>query len=364
MRGALALIALAPAAMAANACRNSKPASSASASASPSPSPAPTTLASSGCRATALPSGIERGALSSTQTVNGREYKVYVPPSYSPSSSSDSSDDAPLPLILSFHGAGGTAASQAGLDLLTDLQFGGASYIIAYLQGTADDPSDPGHTTWEGAPGNTSDDLAFAADVLDAVEAALCVDRARVFATGKSQGGGFVNRLACDGTLSQRIAAFAPVAGAYYVDGVGEAECGARPVDGLDLDATCAPGRARIPLLAFHGGTDDIINIAGGWRAGKCLPAVRSWVEQWVARSGLDVVGDEDSGSPEGIPDSENGNTTSWGGGLVRFVYAGDEVGHDWPAAVWNKDNGDGVRAAFNATPWILGFFEAHALEA
>jgi poly(3-hydroxybutyrate) depolymerase len=312
--------------------------------------------ASSGC-GSSLPSGFERGALSTTQTTAGnRAYKVFVPTSYA--------KDTATPLILSYHGANGKMDSQAALDRLTDPFFGGATHIVVYLQGNADDASDPNHTTWQGAPGNESDDLGFTADVLDELEQKLCVDTSRVYATGKSQGGGFVNRLACDPTLSTRIAAFAPVSGAYYIDGVSKAECGSPPVDDIDLDAVCSPGRKGVPILAFHGGNDKIIDITGDWRSQKCLPDVRSWIEQWADRNGLDV----DDAKTDSIEGSDNGKVTAWGGGVVTFVYDGDDIGHDWPATIWNNDNSSDddegkVRAPFNATSLILDFFDGVVLK-
>jgi len=43
----------------------------------------------------------------------------------------------------------------------------------------------------------------------------FCIDTSRIYATGKSNGGGFVgNVLACDPALSKEFAAFAPVVSA------------------------------------------------------------------------------------------------------------------------------------------------------
>ena len=43
--------------------------------------------------------------------------------------------------------------------------------------------------------------------------------------------------------------------------------------------------------------------------------------------------------------------------GRVVLVYAGDEVGHDWPSTAENADNKGGSRAAFNASDDIIRWF-------
>ena len=56
-----------------------------------------------------------------------------------------------------------------------------------------------------------ADDVAYVSDVIDHVSAQLCVDSARVYATGFSGGARMSSLLACK--LNTRIAAIAPVAG-------------------------------------------------------------------------------------------------------------------------------------------------------
>ncbi|KAK4105568.1 hypothetical protein N658DRAFT_483032 [Parathielavia hyrcaniae] len=64
-------------------------------------------------------------------------------------------------------------------------------------------------TSTDGLPNN---DTAFTSEILDALESKLCLNSSRIFATGKSDGAGFVcNVLAYDAVLSSRIAAFAPL---------------------------------------------------------------------------------------------------------------------------------------------------------
>lgn len=65
--------------------------------------------------------------------------------------------------------------------------------------------ADQNQETWQGVPGVETDDLGFTSDILNDVQAQYCIDTDRIFATGKSQGGGFVGVLACDEDLSKRI---------------------------------------------------------------------------------------------------------------------------------------------------------------
>ncbi|KAH9889623.1 carbohydrate esterase family 1 protein [Xylariomycetidae sp. FL2044] len=288
------------------------------------------------------------GSYKTYHTAEDRKYRVWLPAKY------DNSDATPL--ILSYHGANGDIDEQIALDDLTDPLFN-SNHIVAYLQGTADDPDEPDHTTWEGAPGSKSNDIKFTQDVLDNLESKLCIDPDRIYATGKSQGGGFVGRLACDADTSKRIAAFAPVSGAYYIGQIDkEAEC-ARP----DLvTVPCDAGRADIPILAFHGGNDTTIAYHGDFRSGSCLPDVRSWARQWAERDGV-----EDTPVNSTLKGADNGVIMSYGGGLVRLVYDGDDIGHDWPSTIKNGDNsksGHGV-ASFNASSMIMEFFRGVKLE-
>ena len=70
--------------------------------------------------------------------------------------------------------------------------------------------------TWQGVPAiGYRNDVEFTTDILDEVESLYCINPSRITVTGKSDGAGFNNLLACDSILSKRIAAFAPVSGAY-----------------------------------------------------------------------------------------------------------------------------------------------------
>jgi poly(3-hydroxybutyrate) depolymerase len=205
-------------------------------------------------------------------------------------------------------------------------------------------------------PGVTTNDTQFTTDILNSVEKLYCLDPTRLTATGKSDGAGFTNVLACDTVLSSRFAAFAPVSGAYYVDTL--------PCSPFTVDIPCTPSRTNIPFLAFHGGNDTTIAFNGGERKKACLPAVTHFIQDWAQRDGLSETNDT-------IPVSSNTvlyqfGDASWDWlkhGLVGLVF--DKViGHDWPSTLPNSDNDVAGHspASFNATPIILEFFANHPL--
>jgi polyhydroxybutyrate depolymerase len=77
-------------------------------------------------------------------------------------------------------------------------------------------------------------DVSFVGQLLDHLTASMCIDEARIYATGLSNGGGMAQMLAC---REERIAAIGVVAAAPFVDA------------GCD-DA------GPMPVIAFHGTSD------------------------------------------------------------------------------------------------------------
>jgi poly(3-hydroxybutyrate) depolymerase len=189
-----------------------------------------------------------------TLTSDGRERTVqlHLPDGYR--------GDRAWPVVLVFHGRGNTGAGTeafSGLDALPA--------IVAYGNGVVG-TGDGDRQAWEGAPYSAPgvDDVAYTNDLLDTLESELCVDTRRVYATGKSNGAGFTGILACE--LSDRIAAIAPVAAAFY--GTGHPDC--------------AP-RRPVPVIEMHGTADATIPYDGD--ADRGLPAIRDWTDAWVERN-------------------------------------------------------------------------------
>jgi poly(3-hydroxybutyrate) depolymerase len=106
------------------------------------------------------------------------------------------------------------------------------------------------------------EDLGYVRDVLADLNNTVCVDPTRVYATGHSNGGGFLDTIACSST-SDYFAAFAPASGSFYTDN--------RP------DSPCTPARLPVPMLEFHGGADTSVNYTGGQGEGGIEPAIPDW---------------------------------------------------------------------------------------
>lgn len=281
---------------------------------------------------------VQPGNWQDGKTPEGREYRIWVPNNYD--------QQIPAPVILSYHGASSNINKRIKEDRLSDTKFN-KDHIVVYLQGVRREPDNPKSTMWQGAPGAPADDISFTRDVLDAVEAGLCVDRSRIYATGHSQGGGFVGRLACDGEMSGRIAAFAPVSGAFYDTSVGDqAQC--HP---LSLNSVCSPSRTDVAMLELHGGDDDTISFHGGFRKGACLPTIRHWAKDWARRDNLDI-----NDAVIKIKGTKNGVKYRYSDGLVTLVYAGDDVGHVW----MSKDAGN---ADIEASEMVMDFFRKYSLK-
>ncbi|MFD1048769.1 alpha/beta hydrolase family esterase, partial [Kibdelosporangium lantanae] len=121
-----------------------------------------------------------------------RDYWLHLPATYQPNQA--------VPVVMAFHGRKGN-----GLDIEAFSGLDALNAIVVYpvgLKGEADQPA------WQGAPYQPpSDDVLFVSDLLDTLQNAYCVDPRRIYATGKSNGGGFTALLAC--RLQNRIAAFA-----------------------------------------------------------------------------------------------------------------------------------------------------------
>jgi polyhydroxybutyrate depolymerase len=189
-----------------------------------------------------------------TLTSGGRErtVHVHVPSSYAPTK--------PIAVVLDFHGVMSNAIQQ---ELLTGMiaKADSAGFVAVHPEGIGLSQSWNAGKCCGEAVTEGVDDIAFASAILDALEARLCVDTHRLFATGMSNGGFLSHRIACE--LSSRIAAVAPVAGVLGVD-------------------TCAPSRP-MSVMQFHGTADPIVPYAGSDLLG--FPAVEPVMAAWAARS-------------------------------------------------------------------------------
>ncbi len=176
-----------------------------------------------------------------TVSVGGtaRTYLLHVP--------SAAGGQTRAPLVVDFHGIGGTGASErvaspypAALDP--------AGVVMAFPDGA----KGPAGTAWNVGPCCVAgvDDVAFARALVADASAAACVDPARVYAVGVLTGGGMAHYLGC--RAADLFAAVAPAA--FDLLAENQASCvPARPVTEISFRGTADP---RVP---YDGGASSLV---------------------------------------------------------------------------------------------------------
>ncbi|CAN5146939.1 hypothetical protein BH20ACT3_BH20ACT3_15400 [soil metagenome] len=198
-----------------------------------------------------------------------------------------------IPLVLDFHGLTEGAEVHAGHSELGPYAQEN-DFVVAFPHGSGEPV---GWDTAADRAGN--EDLAYVDEVLDEIEADLCVDTSRVYATGLSNGALLSSTIAC--TMDDRVAAVAPVAG-------------------ITATEPCEADRA-VPVHAFHGTDDPILLFNGGVN--------------------LDVLGgDEEDGEGEGDDELPEPDL--------------DGEGYPANAAAWAERNGCGDPVDEDHTDTVL----------
>lgn len=276
-------------------------------------------------------SGYHDASSANTIISGGRDrtFGIYVPESYNKSPST------PRKLIIDYHGNGGTPLQQYN----NSRYFANPdseSYFGVYPAGV--------NKSWESAPYAVEgvDDLQFTADLLAYLKTEYCIDSDHVYASGKSNGGGFVDYLACS-DVGDSFAAFAMASAALYGDNsVGQ----------------CGGSRPRA-ILESHGLNDTTISYFGGPRSGGMLPDIRTWISWWAERDGCDAKSDkQDSGDLGGY---EIFSYSCHGLTDIVVHYEVYDLGHCWPSSDGN--NSDSARSycwdrSLDFTSVVLAFFE------
>jgi polyhydroxybutyrate depolymerase len=159
------------------------------------------------------------------------------PRTYRVHTGASAASDQPLPVVLNFHGRGGSGAAieqYSGFLPVSDRE----GFLLVSPDGTG---SITGWGAGASLPGWPVDDIQFGRDLLQTLKQDFCIDSTRIYAVGHSNGAFMASRLACD--LPGEIAAIAPVAGIYV------------PPEGCSTP---------VPVLAFHGTADDVVPFGGG----------------------------------------------------------------------------------------------------
>lgn len=241
----------------------------------------------------------------------GRTYRLHVP--------------APLagyrrPLVVSYHGYGRSAEDQerySGLVPVADRE----GFILATPEGLGYPQEWQVVDVYEDS---TTIDVVFTADMVAQLEGELCIDPARIYATGISNGAEMASQAGC--YLPNIFAAIAPVSGVVY-----------QGCDGLPE-----------PVISFHGTADENVPFE------TAPPAMAGWAEH--NGCGTDI---------EETKVSDNVTRESYTGCGANDVvlYIIDGGGHTWPDA---EDYAPGGGAGpttheINADDLIWEFFTQHS---
>lgn len=276
-------------------------------------------------------------------TVDGltRIFRLYVPP--------DLPAKGRVPLVIVFHGGGGTARGIERLTGFSEMAERGR-FIVAYPEGIGRSWNDGRETTATRAHRDHIDDVHFIAVMIDAISKTHRADPKRIYATGISNGAIFSHYLAAN--LSTRIAAIAPVDGGIP-DPFDKRFNPEHPVSVLILQGT------DDPLMPFDGG-----DVARGGR-GKIIStaaAVKKWVRHdhcaRKVRTGTVPDNDPDDGC--------RAKWSSWSSCRDRTevtLYTLHGAGHTWPGGPqYLPQHFVGkVCRDVDATETIWNFFRRHA---
>ncbi len=253
-----------------------------------------------------------------------RSFDVHVPATYDPK--------VPTPVVLNFHGFSSNAPEEVLLSNMND-KADTAGFVVVYPHGLGAVQSWNAGACCGEAAQQGKDDVGLVGAILDVLEDRLCVDAARVYATGMSNGGFMSHRLACE--LSTRIAAVAPVAGVLGVP-------------------TCAPTRP-VPVMHFHGTLDPLVPYGGSAALG--FASVAATFDGWAKRASC-------TGAPVETYRKLDAHCSTYQacarGGEVTLCTI-DGGGHTWPGGLPVPALGY-TSPNLNATDAMWDFFARHPL--
>ncbi|HLQ10686.1 MAG TPA: PHB depolymerase family esterase [Ktedonobacteraceae bacterium] len=223
-----------------------------------------------------------------------RTFLVHLAPSYG---------SELQPVVINYHGYDNTAqrtAQHTNMGAEADK----AGFILVFPQAVDSPPS------WDAGighfgPTGDADDVQFTRDLISYLETNYCVDTHRIYVTGYSEGGGMVYRLACQ--LSQQIAAFATVEGAFY-----------------HVPGGCNPSRP-VPFLEIHGQADQLAPYGGNPNSG--MASVQTILNLWL---GIDQC----QSASKVIFQKADVTAIEWPScapGTVVEHYRISDGGHTWP---------------------------------
>ncbi len=168
-----------------------------------------------------------------------RSYVLHIPSAYDGSK--------PVPLVVDFHGIGGSGASE-----LTSSPYPATTDPEGVVMAFPDGLKGPAGTAWNMGPCCVAnvDDVSFARALLTDVQRTACIDPKRIYAVGVLTGGGMAYYLACH--AADVFAAVAPAAFDLLAENVDDCKP-TRPITEITFRGT-AP--SRVP---YAGGASSLV---------------------------------------------------------------------------------------------------------
>lgn len=279
-----------------------------------------------------LDSGLQAHTIT-TEADGEREYLLYIPENYA--------EHQPNALVFSLHGSASWAEEQMSHSQWNRVadEYG---FIVVYPQGSGTPAGWDSGQTLSGLMALFSpqrgDDIGFLDALIDQLLEDYCVDAARVYFNGLSNGAGMSNRLACE--LADKVAAIGGVSGAYH-----------------DPPNGCNPSRP-VPIIAIHGDADRVSSIEGVKMAGMDLMPPPEWAEAWAERNGCDD-------QPETLPNIGAVSGIRYGdcdqnAEVIFYTIAGS--GHTWAGGGDVNPFLGEVNRDIDASTLLWQFFEQHPM--
>jgi polyhydroxybutyrate depolymerase len=274
-----------------------------------------------------------------------RTYQLFVPDCYS--------GDEQLPLVMMFHGGGGSARGVA-LDTGWSEKAAEQCFLVVYPEALPEDRDKRASFTgnprlWNDGSGRFNqdiDDIVYIRGLLDSLEEELNIDPDRIFGVGFSNGASMAFLTAIE--LNDRIAAVAPVAGALWVNDFQLEE----PVSLLYLTGT------EDPLNPMEGGAPELLRGDSQPGGGQIKPPVLNHINSWVKALDCTItpytIIETDWIIGIGFQDCDVGT--------VVHYYTLPGVGHHWPGGKIRLPEYYVGKATdtVSATDLIWDFFSAH----
>ena len=296
----------------------------------------------------AQPASITREPL---QDVNGslvcqgetRTWLIHFPSGY------NGNTTAIYPVVLAFHGGGGSGLSFSRQTRLSE-KADEAGFIVVYPDGLE---TRSGKRTWNAGACcginedrfNSTGDVAFISQLVDSLGRNYRVDLKRVYATGHSNGAMFCYRLANE--LSEKIAAIAPTSGAFQM---------AEPY---------RPAR-NVPVLHIQSVADSNAKCNGGFSKNAAFTGLNNHPVDSCLSVVAGVAGC--AGGKKEVADYPLYSVYSWTSGCSSrqfevTLYLTKDGGHSWPGASPRlRLLADPPSRAFRNDDVIWDFFRKYSL--